>query len=232
MLPLKWAIVPASALLLNSIITTIIQVRTPSENYAKHVVPGRASAQIPSTLTGLHGPVPSSEPLVVFNLGTQPNHPLGIFAPGWQEMGDYFSRMSTDLQNRKDEYGLISMSGWRAGDRPTNNSMLLTFYFRNVEGLNKFAHDKLHREAWDGYYKSAWQKNIGIYHETFIVRPGDYETLYVNTSPVLLGRGMIKAETKDGERYVNTLVGADVPALKTQWARLGRDSSGAKTDLV
>lgn len=134
--------------------------------------------------------------------------------------------MANDLHKRKDEYGLISMSGWKSSDRLTNNTRLLTFYFRDLEGLHKFAHDELHREGWDMYNKSKYHKNIGIFHETFVVQPGGHETMFVNAYPVLLGRGTVKSQTEDGEKYVNTLVSADVPALKTQWARLGRDATG------
>jgi hypothetical protein len=142
-------------------------------------------------------------------------------------MGQYFNDMIGELHHNRDEYGFMGSSGWKGSDRQTHNTMLLTFYFRDVEGLHKFAHGPLHRRAWDGYQKGKeWNKNIGIFHETYLIQPGGHENVYVNAYPVLLGRATVRASTKDGEKYVNTLVSADMPALKTQWARLGRDANG------
>lgn len=229
---MRWAVIPSCALILNSVVTTILQIRNPGSYLSKKIIPGRTSALIPSPLTGRHGPQPSGEGLVVFHLGTQANHPLGIGGPSWDKMGEYFNPMIKDLREHKDEYGLISMSEWTSSDRESHNTKLWTFYFRDLEGLHKFAHGALHRKGWDGYHKGKnWNKNIGIFHETYVVQPGGYETVYVNSYPVLLGRGTVKAPTDGEERYVNTLVGADVPALKTQWTRLGRDADGKAKEV-
>jgi hypothetical protein len=39
----------------------------------------------------------SGEKIVVLLLGFKSNHPFGIFAPGFKEIGDYFRRMSVEL---------------------------------------------------------------------------------------------------------------------------------------
>lgn len=224
---MKWAIVPAAAMLLNSIVTTIIQVLVPSRNiFQDGVVHGRSTAQIPSP-DGVYGPTPASESLVVFNLGVQLNHPLGPLAPHVKTIGDYFLKMLEDIRNRRDELGLITMSDWRTNDRNSNSTLNVSFYFRDVESIHKFAHEELHKEAWK-FYEAAKPYHVGVYHETFIVPAGHYETIYDHCRPVKLGRGTVAREGKEGESgRSRLLVSADTPVLKSQYARLNRYENGS-----
>ncbi|KAF4984335.1 hypothetical protein FZEAL_446 [Fusarium zealandicum] len=230
-LPLRWAIVPPAILLLNSVITTVIQARSPKPNeYTGSTIPGRVTAQLP-TSAGVFGNKPGARPVVVFNLGVQANHPLGIAAPGFTKVADYFTAMQRDLSARRDDYGLLSVSNWRGDERASNNTLLITYYFRDVEGLHRFAHDELHRKAWD-WIAASRIKHIGIFHETFCVPAHAYETVYVNCHPVLMGRSAVETTgVGEEERWTNVLVSADVPALKTQWARLMREEQGIPKEM-
>lgn len=228
---MKWAVVPALAMLLNSVITTIIQVLSPSQNTFQHgVVHGRSSAQIPSA-DGQYGPQPAAESIVVFNLGVQFNHPLGVLAPNVKKLGEYLTQMTKELIQRKEELGLLSHQMWRAiDDRASNGSLNVTFYFRNVEAIHKFAHEDLHRTGWH-WYETVKPFHVGVYHETFIVPAGQYETIYDHCRPVLLGKGRVKTEDGVGKEggggeWKKVLVSADTPALKTQYARLSRFENG------
>ncbi|KAI5461375.1 hypothetical protein BGZ63DRAFT_414137 [Mariannaea sp. PMI_226] len=229
-IPTRWAVVPPIVLLLNSIITTIIQARRPLDNeFQRHVIRGRASAQIPSAATASTGHF-SSDPaegtVVVFNIGSQSNHPLGFMAPGVKEVGQYFQTMHKQLLDRREELGLLSVSAWRGDERTSNNTSVLTMFFRDVEGLHRFAHEPLHREAWD-WLNAHKHEHIGVFHETYVVPAKSYETVYLNCRPILLGRSAIKL-SKEGEepRWANALVNANTPALKTQYSRMARDENG------
>ncbi|KAH6892305.1 hypothetical protein B0T10DRAFT_458018 [Thelonectria olida] len=230
-LPLRWAIVPPVVLLLNSIITTVIQGRNPLSNEFKtHVVHGRASAQIPSVETAATGHFnsnPAEAPIVVFNIGSQFNHPLGPLAPGVKEMGAFFIKMKQDLIDRREELGLLNVSSWRGDERGSHNTSILTIFFRDVEGLHRFAHEPLHRQAWDWLNAHKSYEHIGVFHETYIVPAKSYETVYLNCRPILLGGSAVKLG-KEGEqpRWANALVNANTPALKTQYSRMARDDQG------
>lgn len=58
-------------------------------------------------------------------------------------------------------------------------------YWRSAEHLERWARDKnkSHMPAWAAFYRSASAANgaVGIWHETFVTRPGDRETLYAHT---------------------------------------------------
>lgn len=227
-LPFRWAIVPSAAILLNSIITTLIQVRStkPSE-YNEAIIPGRVTAQLPFS-SGTFGSKPSANSVVVFHLGFQINHPLGLAAPGMKEIGENFTAILKDLESNRDEYGLLTSSSWRGDERNSNNTLLNIYYFRDMEGLQCFAHGEIHRKVWD-YMNKTKPKHIGIFHETYSVPARAYENIYVNCHPVLMGRASVRTTPagEEDERWTNALVSADVPAMKTQYARMSRDEQGS-----
>ncbi|KND93670.1 hypothetical protein TOPH_01604 [Tolypocladium ophioglossoides CBS 100239] len=228
LLPSDFSVVPSAILLLGYAVTTLIHHLTPSSPmnpYTQHIVPGRATAQLPAP-SGSFGTDPGAQGLVVFNLGVQWNHPLGILSPGAKEMIQRFMAMNADLMRRREELGLISINHWKGRDVETASALNITYYFRDVASIHRFAHQELHRKAWDWYHGHHFP-HIGIFHETFIVPARSYETIYDNCVPVGLGRGAVRCEDVKGEeQWVNTLVSADTPALKTQMFRLGRGAQG------
>ncbi|KAK7748200.1 hypothetical protein SLS53_001455 [Cytospora paraplurivora] len=227
-IPVRYAFIPLGLLLASSTFTTIIQSRTPKDNsFTIDTIHGRVTAQLPSRSTGAFGSQPAAQPLVVFHLGVRINHPLGPLAPGAREMGKHFQAMASDLNERRDEYGMLGLSMWRANERETNNSTLMVAYFCDVQDLNRFAHDKVHREGWDWYQKfarNAGNTHLGIYHETFVTYPGQYETIYVDCAPTLLGATNLRVKVGDGkdeETWTRPLVSADHSALRSQSRRMG-----------
>jgi hypothetical protein len=56
-------------------------------------------------------------------------------------------------------------------------------YWRSLSHLVEFAgdQDRPHLPAWRRYYrKVAKSASVGIWHETYLVRPGGFETVYAN----------------------------------------------------
>jgi hypothetical protein len=65
-------------------------------------------------------------------------------------------------------------------------------YWRSFEHLEAFAKDQddPHLEVWRKYWKRVGRDTrTGIWHESFLVRAGEYETIYANMPP----RGLAKA---------------------------------------
>jgi hypothetical protein len=223
-LPTRWAIVPTAILALNAVLTTIFQLLRPASSaYMSHVIPDVVSAQLPSSATGRFGPKPAAEQVVVFHIGAQYNHPLGPLAPGASDVNKRFAKMAVDISKRANEYGMLGLSGWRGGERGSNNTGMTVIYFRNIEGLNKFAQDPMHREAWEWWnrFKDDYP-HIGIFHETFVALPGAWETIYHHIRPVLMGATSMKCKTEEGEAWVNSLVNAENTTLRGQYGRMGR----------
>ncbi len=64
-------------------------------------------------------------------------------------------------------------------------------YWRSFEHLEAFAKDSEdpHLDAWRGYWRRIGKgTRAGIWHETFLVRAGEYEAVYGNMPPRGLGR--------------------------------------------
>jgi len=222
-LPYRVAVAPVALLGLYSIVTTLIEAaKGPSNAYMEDVILGRASAQLPSLETGRFHDQPAAHPIVVFHFGVTFNHPLGLFAPGVKQTMDHFTACNDSVVARADEYGMLGLSPWRAGERGSSNTLMMVYYFRDVDGLNKFAHDDLHRKAWDWIVK-AGHKHIGFFHEAFCVPQRAYESIYVNFRPLLMGATSIKCTDENGEEnWVRPIVDANVGPLKSQFGRMGR----------
>ena len=158
----------------------------------------------------------------------QVNHPLGIFAPGVRELGEYVGKMEDELREKSEEYHLLGASTWR-GDhhRESANELLFIMYFRDVEGLEAFAHGPSHRAGWD-YYNKMGFKHIGFMHEVFNVPRRMYESVYLNCTPHLLG-GTSSKRVQDDEgnsldepAWMNPLVAANKGVLRSSLGRLGK----------
>src|SRR5436305_11825219 len=64
-------------------------------------------------------------------------------------------------------------------------------YWRSFEHLEAFARDKddPHLEVWRQYWRRVGKSSrTGIWHETFLVKAGQYEAVYGNMSPRGLGK--------------------------------------------
>ncbi|EFY87973.1 hypothetical protein J3458_020736 [Metarhizium acridum] len=227
--PGRYAVVPIATLALAIVTTQVIDFFLPRPakppGYMTAVVPGRTTSLLPRA-DGTFGSSPSSRPLVVFNLGAQFNHPRGRLCPYGKEIADKFAEMNYSLLERRDELGLVSITDW-VGSRPgAADTLMVSYFFRDVESVHRFAHEEMHRRAWD-WYNNVWPDHIGIFHETFVVPAHSYETIYANCTPVMLGAGVVRCDEMQGERnWRNTLVSADSVELKSQWQRMNRDGSG------
>jgi hypothetical protein len=68
---------------------------------------------------------------------------------------------------------------------------IIVQYWRSFEHLERFANDTddLHVVAWRNYWKRvARSDRTGIWHETYLVRAGEYESIYGNMPPYGLGK--------------------------------------------
>ena len=64
-------------------------------------------------------------------------------------------------------------------------------YWRSFEHLEAFARDQddPHLEPWRNYWRRVGKSDrTGIWHETFLVRAGEWEAVYGNMPPVGLGK--------------------------------------------
>jgi hypothetical protein len=118
---------------------------------------------------------------VVFLIGTRPElrHPIRWFRDVGGRRG--MNHMLGYLMKHP-EKGLL---GYEFG------FPVIVQYWRSYEQLEAFAKDTddPHLEPMRRYWRRVGKDNrAGIWHETFLVRAGEYETIYANMPPFGLGK--------------------------------------------
>ena len=192
--------------------------------YMEKVLLGpKMSGQYPDASTGLFGNEPADGQVVVFMIGARNNHPLGLLAPGWKELGDYFAKMVSEVERNSEEYGYLGSQGWVAdGERATSNEVMTVMFFRTPQGIHDYAHGPLHREGWGWWNKTeAQHAHIGIWHEIFVAPKGMWETIYINSEPLGFGSSHFPIKGKDGQTtWQSPLVDASRGKLRTSRGRM------------
>ncbi len=104
-LPLYVALLPA-ALMLGSriVLSALTNEGFLPYNGTKTVVPGRSTAQIPNP-DGTFPATASAKDVCIFIIATRSNHPKGRFAPGLDEITNYFRNMWQDVSRNREKWG-------------------------------------------------------------------------------------------------------------------------------
>lgn len=149
---------------------------------------------------------------VVFLIGMRVNRPWK--AHKWLPVFMAMPRMLRELQKHP-EMGLL---GYR---QLLGNplSPMVVQYWRSFEHLEAYARnrDAAHFPAWVKFNRSVGSNgDVGIWHETFKVVAGEYETIYNNMPPYGLGKASLLVPA-GGQR-------------KTAGGRLGKVDDAAPVD--
>ena len=105
----------------------------------------------------------------------------------WLPVALAMPRMLRELKAAP-ESGFLGVESW------IGNPTIALQYWRSFEDLERYAKDsaRLHRPAWAAFNRAvASNCDVGIWHETYRVRPGDFECIYNNMPPF----GLAKATT-------------------------------------
>ncbi|MGY1661503.1 DUF4188 domain-containing protein [Geodermatophilus sp. SYSU D00705] len=109
---------------------------------------------------------------VVFVIGARLNTPWRVLQ-SLRDLGGRRRGMQAMLAElvRRPEKGLL---GYRM------SGLTVIQYWRSFEHLEAFARDPgdLHRPTWLEWFRRDPQGRTGIWHETYLVRAGEYEAIY------------------------------------------------------
>jgi hypothetical protein len=122
---------------------------------------------------------------VVFLIGMRVNKPLKVHR--WLPVATAMSRMLRELEQLP-AAGLLNYESW------FGRTSIMVQYWRSFEALEQYAKqaDFEHRPAWAEFNRKVSSNgDVGIWHETYTVSPGQFEVIY-NNMPSF---GLAKATT-------------------------------------
>jgi GH15 family glucan-1,4-alpha-glucosidase len=127
----------------------------------------------------------TDEEFVVFLIGMRINKPWKIHR--WLPVARAMGNMVSELMQQQDS-DLLNIESW--GGRTT----IMIQYWRSFEALENYAKNpqQAHLPAW-GQFNKLINSNgdVGIWHETYTIKPGNFEVVY-NNMPEF---GLAKATT-------------------------------------
>jgi len=128
--------------------------------------------------------------VVVFLIGMRINRWWKVHQ--WVRVAAAMPRMLRELE-AKPELGFLGGEAW------FGRTTLLMSYWKSTDHLMAYAkmRDTEHLPAWRAFNKRvATSGDVGIWHETYRVPAGAYESVYVNMPPFGLGRTRQLIEAK------------------------------------
>ncbi|KAJ4361999.1 hypothetical protein N0V83_010940 [Neocucurbitaria cava] len=229
LLTLRITLLLSTILLFSRLLPTLMITRGLLPNAELSAVhPGKTSVLFPNRdgSPSSHLQKPASQGVAVLILGIRISHPLGLFAPGAKQTGDFFFSLVKDLNSHP-----IEENGWLGGstvsghpsDASSNGHLSIIGYFRSMDDLNRFAHGKEHREAWNWWNANAGKMpHIGIYHEAYDVPAHHWETVYLQTPRMGLGAARVKGRVRRKESVGGCWEGV----WRSSAGRMGREGEG------
>ena len=162
------------------------------------IQPGRFSADIEGDF-------------VVFLIGMRFNKPWKV-----HKWGPVFTAMPKMLKvlGEHPELGCLGGQSW------IGRTTVLVQYWRSFEDLDHFARDKdlPHLEPWRRFNRAiSASGDVGIWHETFKVRAGEYEAIYGNMPVFGLAKASASVPTDRKAQSAAARIGAasvDDPAVE------------------
>jgi hypothetical protein len=126
----------------------------------------------------------NSDDIVVFMIGMRVNKPLKLHK--WLPVFSAMPGMIKELYTNKAELGFLSMETY-FGLRTT----CMIQYWRSMDDLLAYAHNEKHLTAWKNFNQKIGSNGaVGIYHESYRITSGNYESIYGNMPRYGLGKAL------------------------------------------
>jgi hypothetical protein len=142
---------------------------------------------------------------VVFLIGMRINKPWKLHK--WLPVFLAMRPMLKELSQQPDAGFLGSMSA----------GLMVVQYWRSFAHLEAYArsHDRLHWPAWVAFNKRTAKSrgDVGIWHETYLVRAGEYEAIYSGMPPIGLGEVGSLAPASGRKETARGRVGQEVDSM-------------------
>lgn len=136
----------------------------------------------------------NEEDLVVFIIGMRINKRWAVHK--WFPVFIAMPSMIRELYTNKEELGFLSMESF-FGLRTT----VMIQYWRSTEDLLSYAKGSNHLKARKNFNQKVGDHTaVGIYHETYIIKKGQYESIYGNMPQYGLAKAMEHIPVRSDKR--------------------------------
>ena len=139
---------------------------------------------------------------VVFLIGMRVNRWWKIHK--WLPVVLAMPRMLRELSEHP-ELGFLGAEQW------LGRTSVMVQYWRSTEQLLAYAKSKTgaHLPAWKAWNRAVGTRgDVGIWHETYRSRPGDYESIYVNMPAFGLAKASLAREAEGARASASGRLGA------------------------
>ena len=141
---------------------------------------------------GRYSAAAGADGTVLFLIGMRINRPWKIGS--WLPAALAMPRMLRELEAAPPEVGFLGHNGL--------NMKTIVQYWRSFEHLEAYARspDHLHYPAWRDFNRSlkTSRGDVGVWHETYKVRAGEFEAVYSSMPPYGLAKAGTMAEIREG----------------------------------
>ena len=141
---------------------------------------------------------------VVFLIGMRINRPHLVHK--WLPVTRQMPRMLKELFQHP-ELGLLHAQSFVSG-----RTVMVVQYWRNFEHLHAYAHakDLEHLPAWAAFNrKIGGNGSVGIFHESYLVKAGQYECVYANMPLIGLAKAGQKLPAEGRLRDARSRLGVE-----------------------
>ena len=113
-------------------------------------------------------------------------------------------RMLRELY-KQPELGFLHHEMW------FSRTIILVQYWKSADQLIAYANakDSAHLPAWKAFHHAIKDESVGIRHETYVIKPGQYETIYANMPCFGLGAAMELQEANGALARASTRMKAE-----------------------
>lgn len=146
-----------------------------------------------------------SEPFVIFLIGMRVNQFWAM--KKWWSVSSAMGPMLKVLKENPEKGMLGAESFFRVWPLET----CMVTYWRSFDDLIRFARssDDPHLKPWQDFMKNiGGDGSVGIWHETYRVNPGDYESIYGNMPAFGLGKAFEPVPISEKTRKATERMGA------------------------
>ncbi|APJ04341.1 DUF4188 domain-containing protein [Silvanigrella aquatica] len=127
---------------------------------------------------------------VIFLIGMRINNFLKFHK--WMPIASQMPKMINELYKNPD-FGFLHHEIWIGG---FFSKVMVVQYWQSLDQLISYANNKnaQHLPAWASFHKKITDHSVGIWHETYLIKEGNYETIYHNMPTFGLGKaGQLEA---------------------------------------